>query len=137
MILFESSMYSVPAARVRPAQRVQVRLSTETVVIRALDVDGGEVLATHPRARQRGSWVVDHTHWDGLPDGHTRTTCLDDDPPAPEIPDAAAEAAEDPLAALLTSHPAAAAEVAVRDLADYQHAATVRPAATSEEDRAC
>jgi hypothetical protein len=25
-------------------------------------------LATHPRALGRGGWVVDQTHWDGLPD---------------------------------------------------------------------
>jgi hypothetical protein len=41
------------------------------VTIHALD---GTPLASHARATTRGSWVIDPTHWDGLPDGHTRAT---------------------------------------------------------------
>ena len=34
---------------VRPGQRVQVRAGADTVTIRALDVDGGGLLAAHPQ----------------------------------------------------------------------------------------
>ena len=42
-----------------------------------LGADGAGWLATHPRARERGTWVVDPAHWDGLPDGHTRAVVID------------------------------------------------------------
>jgi hypothetical protein len=50
---------------------VELRAVPDTVAIHALD---GQLLAAHPRARHRGSWVVDPEHWAGLPDGHTRAT---------------------------------------------------------------
>lgn len=78
LISFEASLYSVPARLVRPGQRVEVRPTATEVVIRAQDVDGGQPLATHRRAVERGTWVIDPTHWDGLPDGRTRATTVDD-----------------------------------------------------------
>src|SRR6266704_1620747 len=73
LISFEASMYSVPARKVRPFQRVHVRPG-----------DGGGLLAVHARAQRRGSFVVDQAHWDGLPDGRTRavTVTAGDAPPA-------------------------------------------------------
>ncbi|WP_422331257.1 Mu transposase domain-containing protein, partial [Rhodococcus sp. (in: high G+C Gram-positive bacteria)] len=59
--------YSVPAQQVRAGQRVQLQVDGEVVTIRAIGAEGAGWLATHPRARQRGSWVVDQSHWDGLP----------------------------------------------------------------------
>ena len=64
----------MPARLVRALQRVEVRPSIDTVVIRALPADGGGLLASHPRATKSGTCVVDESHWDGLPDGHTRAT---------------------------------------------------------------
>lgn len=135
LVSFEASLYSVPARSVRPGQRVQVHVHGrhgDTVTLTALGADGGGWLATHPRATQRGSWVVDPAHWDGLPDGHTRAVTLDPpSPPAPRPPATDATDATDvtpseaagPLAALLTTHRAAGVAVARRPLTDYQTAA--------------
>jgi hypothetical protein len=57
----------VPRRKVRPGGRVELRVTPAEVAIWSLD-PSQELLATHPRALQRGSWVVDQTHWDGLPD---------------------------------------------------------------------
>ena len=66
LISFGASHYSVPWRRVRPGGRVELRVTPTEVAIFSL---GGQqqLLATHPRALQRGGWVVDQTHWDGLP----------------------------------------------------------------------
>ena len=77
LISFEASLYSVPARLVHAGQRVVVRPTANEVTIRAQDVDGGVHLACHPRAVERGTWVIDPTHWDGLPDGRTRATTID------------------------------------------------------------
>ena len=77
LVSFAASFYSVPARQVRPGQRVQLQVDGETVTIRALGTDGAGWLATHQRARERGSWMVDPSHWDGLPDGHTRAVVID------------------------------------------------------------
>ena len=77
LISFEASLYSVPAKLVRAGQRVEVRPTASEVTIRAQDVDGGVHLACHPRAVERGTWVIDPSHWDGLPDGRTRATTID------------------------------------------------------------
>lgn len=101
LISFDGCLYSVPAAQVRAGQRVEVRLQprtqtatstgaqphtesegSELLVIRALAGDGGDVLAVHHRAQAKGTWTVDPTHWDGLPDGHTRATTSTDVPAA-------------------------------------------------------
>jgi hypothetical protein len=92
LVSFEASLYSVPARRVRAGQRVEVRASPDTITLHALPHNGSgtaggsgaaavspstAVLAVHARAAVRGSWVVDPTHWDGLPDGHTRSTLVE------------------------------------------------------------
>jgi hypothetical protein len=138
LISFDGSHYSVPARATdgRPAragQRVELRVSADTVTVHRLAVDGDPiVLAAHPRAARRGSLVVDPAHWDGLPDGHTRAVTLD--PPAqPETGlTAAAAIGPDPLAMLLTSRPMAATPVAHRPLLAYDTAAglTTPPATT-------
>ncbi|MDP9443026.1 MAG: integrase core domain protein [Actinomycetota bacterium] len=127
LISFESSFYSVPAARVRRGQRVVVHVHNDsaggTVVIHAQTTDGGGWLATHPRAALKDSWVVDPTHWHGLPDGHTRATTVD--PPTAPGPTPARQAASSdpgPLAALLAVHHGADVAVAKRPLADYDAA---------------
>jgi len=111
LVSFEASLYSVAARAVRAGQRVVVRAGVDTVSITALPVDGGGLLAVHPRARGRGQWVVDQAHWDGLPEGSTRATTLDPPPdpfgprPAATVPEASA------LAALLRLNPAATTPV--------------------------
>src|SRR4051794_32299834 len=122
LISFEASCYSVPARLVRPGQRVQLQIHPEPngdrVSIHALGVDGGGWLATHPRATRRGTWVIDQTHWDGLPDGHTRATTTATPPPAMSIGSPPLE----PLSALLVRRHADLT-VAARPLTDYAHAA--------------
>jgi transposase len=124
LISFEASLYSVPARSIRAGQRVVVRASVDTVSIAALPVDGGAVLAVHPRSRRRGQWVVNESHWDGLPDGRTRATILDP-PPDPFVPGnpTVAGSPASALSALLTVNPAATAPVAQRNLHDYERAA--------------
>jgi len=133
LVSFEASLYSVPARRVTAGQRVELRVSRPEIAIHAVTAGpGGEpgstLLATHPRATARGSWVIDPAHWDGLPDGHSRATVVD--PPAQSAPDQrsgpagpADPAAAGPLAGLLTRHHAAGVQVARRSLASYQSAA--------------
>ena len=138
LISFAGSHYSVPAraADGRPAragQRVELRVSADTVTIHRLAIDGEPiVLAAHPRATHRGSLIVDPAHWDGLPDGHTRAVTIDpvtsdpvtSEPPAsPATAPTTTGAQADPLAALLTSRPAAATAVAHRPLLAYDAAA--------------
>jgi transposase len=67
LISFEASHYSVPWRRVRPGARVELRVTPTEVAIWSLG-PSQQLLATHPRALQRGGWVVDQTHWDGLAD---------------------------------------------------------------------
>ena len=114
MISFDASLYSVPARRVRAGQTVELRVTLDTVAIHALD---GALLAAHPRAAQRGTWVVDAQHWAGLPDGGGRATILElprrDRPPMTDRDQPAA------LASLLTGRRAFAVAVAHRPLADY------------------
>ncbi|MFG1874274.1 IS21 family transposase [Sphaerisporangium sp. NPDC049003] len=130
LVSFEASMYSVPAQAVRAGQRVQVRACADTIAIHALQADGGGVLAVHPRAARRGSWMVDPSHWDGLPDGHTRATVIERAdagraaPPTHATGMAAGQGGDpNPLAALLAAHPAAATPVTRRALTDYDRAA--------------
>lgn len=136
LISFEASYYSVPARAVRAGQKVAVRAADETISIHALAAEpgaataGGQLLATHPRARLHGSWVVDPTHWNGLPDGHTRAVTLDDTPPPssppsspPDTPSSGdADAAVIPLAQVLSKH-RADLPVARRPLTEYATAA--------------
>lgn len=118
LISFEANLYSVPASRVRPGQRVAVRAGTDTLTIHALTPDpaGQDLLAAHTRASGRGQWIIDPTHWDGLPDGHTRATVVD--LPTRPAPPGPIPAEPGPLAAVLAHH-RADVEVARRDLATY------------------
>src|SRR4051812_27494473 len=61
LISFEASLYSVPARRVRPGQRVELRVTGDLVAIHALTAEAaagdgaGTLLAVHPRAARRGA----------------------------------------------------------------------------------
>lgn len=111
LISFEASLYSVPWMEVRPHQRIELRLTRAEVTIWSLGAEP-RLLARHPRAACRGSWVVDEAHWDGLPDGlrsHTGPSAA-----APQMP-----AEEKPLAGLMVRFAAAGVAVARRDPASY------------------
>jgi hypothetical protein len=75
LISFEATMNSVPARRVRARQRVELRVAGDTIAIHALTAETSHaaaeatLLAVHPQAARRGSWVIHDTHWDGLPTG--------------------------------------------------------------------
>jgi len=58
LISFEASHYSVPWRRVRPGARVELRVTPAEVAVWSLG-PSQQLLATHPRALQRGGWVVD------------------------------------------------------------------------------
>lgn len=96
------------------------------MTIRALGAQGGHWLATLPRATTRGTWVIDATHWDGLPDGHTRTITLEVDEPIP-LP---VSGGLEPLSSMLARRHANIT-VANRPLTDYARAA----ASTQGENR--
>ena len=122
LVSFEASLYSVPATAIQAADRVELRVDADTVAIHALNGRrAGELLATHPRSRTRGAWVVDESHWDGLPDGHTRATVLD----LPHRDRCTPQPDPDPdtLAAMLTHRRVADIHVAQRPLSDYAIAA--------------
>ena len=154
LVAFEASLYSVPARRVRAGQRVEVRASPDTVTLHALPATTAgtakdtTLLAAHARSAVRGTWVVDPTHWDGLPDGHTRSTTIDPprragDPPTGTSTGGDGAGEPNPLEALLTRSAAAATPVAKRDLAAYDDAAGLtapagnhpRPATFTSGDR--
>jgi transposase len=110
LVSFEGSLYSVPWRQVRWRMKVELRVTPEEVIIGTL---GSEptLLAHHPRARTRGSWVVDPAHWEGLPDGEAAARRRE---PAELVRPLPAEA--DPMAS--RSHKALTL-VARRDLATY------------------
>jgi hypothetical protein len=107
LVSFEASVYSVPWRAVRRRMRVECRVTHDTVAIWTV---GPEpiLLATHARARRKGSWVVDPAHWDGLPWA----------PGAADLPpcEAVGPAELDPVLARI---PKAATPVARRDLTTY------------------
>jgi hypothetical protein len=119
LVSFDASLYSVPATQVSAGQRVEVRAARQEIAIH--HVGGGALLAVHPRATVRGSWVVEETHWDALPDGHTRATTIEG--PDPAMPPAAGRASDEPnpLQALLARNAAAATPVARRCLDLYDN----------------
>jgi transposase len=139
MISFEGSSYSVAAragdGRVtRAGQRVEVRLEAHhgasELVIRRLPVDsptGTAIeLARHPRADARGQRVVDPAHWAELPDGHTRATTTDPEPPIDTS--GAVEDTQHPAPVVRTeARPGFAVEVVHRSLADYDVLAGLTP----------
>ena len=128
LISFEASFYSVPARQIRPGQRVQVQVDGDSVSLHALPgdwgADGGGWLATHRRARERGSWVVDPAHWDGLPDGHTRAVVMEPTRPSSRPSSSPPPGGDglEPLSSLLARRHADI-PVAARPLADYDTAA--------------
>ena len=89
------------------------------------------MLAAHTRATARGAMIVDPTHWDGLPDGHTRATTVENDRDrdarerTPTDP-----TTDDPLAWLLTPRPAPATPLARRAPSVYDTAAGLAPTVT-------
>ncbi len=113
LVSFEASVYSVPWRSVAKRMKVELRVTADTV---AIWTPGAEptLLATHDRARTRGSWMVDPAHWDGLPDGRTRTSA--DDLVAPIRDEAELMASRSALAAV---------PVARRDLGTYDRIGAV------------
>jgi transposase len=134
LVSFEASLYSVPARRVRPSQRVELRVTPAMVAIHALTSEmasdtardttstsgqDSTLLACHPRAPRRGSWMTLDEHWDGLPDGHTRATTVEPAPDRTDRPGQAPAAEPNPLAALLAGNTAAQTPVSRRPLSTY------------------
>ena len=122
LVSFEASFYSVPARQVRAGQRVQLQVDGEAVTIRAVGSEGAGWLATHPRAHQRGAWIVDESHWDGLPEGHTRAVIVESTAPSLRTDRTPGEGLE-PLSSLLARRHADIS-VAARPLSDYDTAST-------------
>jgi hypothetical protein len=124
LVSFAASHYSVPWRRVRPGARVELRVTPTEVAVWSLG-PSQELLATHPRAMHRGGWVVDQTHWDGLPnraDAQLLPPCTgDSELTAPE-----SGQLELPGIAGWTRLPAARVLVAHRALATYDHAGGLR-----------
>lgn len=116
LVSFEASLYSVPATMVRAGLLVELRVTPTRVDIHATGPDP-RLLASHPRARARGEHRIDTTHWDGLPDGHTRAVSTDPADPLP-APRPSPEPAD--LTLLLSRRDRLATTVARRDLATYQ-----------------
>jgi hypothetical protein len=125
LVSFAASLYSTPARRVYAGQIVDVRVSPATVAIHALTAgrDGTTLLAVHPRATRRGSWIIDPRHWDGLPDGTGRATTDRVPDPGDEPSRDTITAAPSPLEALLTQSWATNIRVGRRSLAAYDIAA--------------
>ena len=111
LVSFEASLYSVPWTLVRPRQRLELRVSPDEVRIYSLGAEP-RLLASHSRARERGSWVVEERHWDGLPDGRGAHA-------APTAPLPEPLAGEAQLAELMLRFSAAGTPVARRDIASY------------------
>ncbi len=106
LVSFEASVYSLPWRAVRRRMRVECRVTHDTVAIWTLGPEP-TLLATHARARHKGSWVVDPAHWDGLPWA-----------PGAALPPCAAVGADE-LDPLLARIPKATTPVARRELATY------------------
>lgn len=117
LVSFESSRYSIPATAVTAGMTVELRVGPTSVAIHAIGADPRR-LAEHPRARHRGDDQIDPRHWDGLPDGRTRTITLTDDRCSPPP----ARNASDGLG-LLVDRPAVDVPVARRDPRVYDRAA--------------
>jgi transposase len=105
LIHFDASVYSVPWRLVRPRQKVELRVTRDTVAVWTLGADAVQ-LTVHGRARVKGSWVVNGEHWDGLP-GHTQPHA------GPTTPPDAAAIVDEPARSWT------AVEVAHRPLRDY------------------
>lgn len=77
LISFESDHYSIPASQVTARQKVLVRATANRITICRLE-DPAQVLAVHRRGGRSHEWIIDPTHWDGLPDGAGRAICHTD-----------------------------------------------------------
>ena len=111
LIHFDASVYSVPWRLVRPRQKVELRVDRDTIAVWTLGGDPVH-LTTHDRARVKGSWVVDPTHWDGLP-GHTQPHAGPTTPSDATAPTGDAQAGAQPPRSWTQ------VEVAHRPLRDY------------------
>lgn len=120
LLSFESSRYSIPATEVTAGMSVELRVGPDAVAIHGIGADP-RLLAEHRRARHRGDDQIDPTHWDGLPDGHTRAVTLTD--PVQEPSPAAAGAGQLAPVATLPDRPGMAIAVARRDPRVYDQAA--------------
>jgi transposase len=107
LVHFDASVYSVPWRLVRPRQKVELRVTRDSVAVWTLGADA-QRLAVHDRAARKGSWVVNSQHWDGLP-GHTQPHA---GPTTPTVDDAASADDQRP-------RPWTQVEVAHRPLRDY------------------
>ena len=107
LVSFEASVYSLPWRVVRRRMKVECRVTCDRVAIWSLGPEP-TLLATHARARRKGTWVVDRSHWDGLPAA----------PGAVELPACEAVGAEG-LEPVWARIPKATTPVARRDLATY------------------
>lgn len=74
LISFESDHYSVPATQVTARQKVLVRATAVHVTICRFD-EPARVLARHRRGKRAHEWIIEDSHWDGLPDGSGRSVC--------------------------------------------------------------
>lgn len=112
LVSFETSLYSVPWWGRRPGERLEPRVTNDTVAVWTTGVEPAP-LATHRRSRRKGAWVVDPAHRVGLPAGGSRRL--------PVLPACDADAAELPpeLARLPW---VAVTTVARRDLGTYDRA---------------
>ena len=73
LISFEGSLYSLPWREVKRPMHVEVRVTADRLNLHRVGGDNA-LLATHPRSRVKGAWVVDESHWAGLPDGRDSET---------------------------------------------------------------
>ena len=136
LVAFEANLYSVPAAKVFHRQLVEVRASAATISLHATvpDEQGVTLLAVHPRAVGRGARIIDPAHWQGLPDGHTRsTTTSHEDGTAQPAPDPGSPPGPNPaekstaLRFLLARADAAQITVGRRPLAIYDQVTGTGP----------
>jgi hypothetical protein len=131
LVAYAGNLYSVPARRVRHRQLVEIRATAGIVAVHATIAgpDGSTLLATHQRAVGRGARIVDETHWDGLPDGHTRAVTTGDPAdlqPARRQP-SSSSGGRGPLQDLLTRAAAAQITVEARPLSVYDQIAQASP----------
>jgi transposase len=106
LLSFEASLYSVPWQAVRRWMKVECRVTHDNVAIWTLGPTP-QLLATHRRSRRKGAWVVDRSHWDGLP--HAPEAAV---PPCETV-------GADELEPVRARIPKAATPVGRRDLTTY------------------
>jgi transposase len=111
LVSFGASVYSVPWRKVRRRMKVELRIDHETVHIWSTGPDA-ECLATHQRAKVKGTWMVDEAHWEGLPRGEANGAEL----ARPVTEDVALMASRSAKAAIV---------VARRDLSTYDRVGAV------------